>query len=112
MTEKESTQVQNVHLRRPDGPYGDAAEFPDCVTARGAKHLEEMAAMVGQGCRAIMLYLVQRDDCSHFRTAADLDPGYHDGLRRALDSGVEALCWSCAITPESIELDRPLPIRL
>lgn len=105
-------EVKNVHLRRPDGPYGDAAEFPDCVTARGAKHLEEMAAMVGQGCRAIMLYLVQRDDCSHFRTAADLDPGYHDGLRRALDSGVEALCWSCAITPESIELDRPLPIRL
>jgi sugar fermentation stimulation protein A len=105
-------EVKNVHLRRPDGPYGDAAEFPDCITARGAKHLEEMAAMVAQGCRAVMLYLVQRGDCSHFRTAADLDPAYHDGLRRALDSGVEALCWSCAITPESIELDRPLPIRL
>ncbi|CAO3405699.1 Sugar fermentation stimulation protein SfsA [Azospirillum largimobile] len=105
-------EVKNVHLRRPDSPYGDAAEFPDCVTARGAKHLEEMAAMVAQGCRAVMLYLVQRGDCSHFRTAADLDPAYHDGLRRALDSGVEALCWSCAITPESIELDRPLPIRL
>lgn len=105
-------EVKNVHLRRPDGPYGDAAEFPDCVTARGAKHLEEMTAMVAQGCRAVMLYLVQRGDCTHFRTAADLDPAYHDGLRRALDSGVEALCWSCAITPESIELDRPLPIRL
>ncbi|MGA1860585.1 DNA/RNA nuclease SfsA [Brevundimonas sp. HT1-5] len=105
-------EVKNVHLRRPNGPHGDAAEFPDCVTARGAKHLEEMTAMVAQGCRAVMLYLVQRGDCSHFRTAADLDPVYHDGLRRALDSGVEALCWSCAITPESIELDRPLPIRL
>ncbi|MDR6773971.1 sugar fermentation stimulation protein A [Azospirillum sp. BE72] len=105
-------EVKNVHLRRPDGPHGDAAEFPDCVTARGAKHLEEMAAMVAQGCRAVMLYLVQRGDCTHFRTAADLDPAYHDGLRRALDSGVEALCWSCAITPESIELDRTLPIRL
>lgn len=109
-------EVKNVHLRRPQGPHGPyedgAAEFPDCVTARGAKHLEEMAAMVSQGCRAVMLYLVQRGDCTHFRTAADLDPTYHDGLRRALDSGVEALCWSCAITPESIELDRPLPIRL
>ena len=105
-------EVKNVHLLRPDGPHGDAAEFPDCVTARGAKHLEEMAAMVAQGCRAVMFYLVQRGDCSHFRTAADLDPTYHDGLRRALDSGVEALCWSCAITPEAIELDRPLPIRL
>ena len=105
-------EVKNVHLRRPDRADGQAAEFPDCVTARGAKHLEEMTAMVAQGHRAVMLYLVQRGDCSHFRTAADLDPAYDAGLRRALDSGVEALCWACAITPESIELDRPLPLRL
>lgn len=105
-------EVKNVHLRRPDRHDGRAAEFPDCVTARGAKHLEEMTAMVAAGCRAVMVYLVQRTDCSHFRVAEDLDPAYFAGLRRALDSGVEALCWSCAISPESIELDRPLPVRL
>lgn len=105
-------EVKNVHLRRPAKGDGLAAEFPDCVTARGAKHLEEMTAMVAQGHRAVMLYLVQRADCTHFRTAADLDPAYDAGLRRALESGVEALCWSCMITPESIELDRPLPLRL
>ncbi|MFC5307640.1 DNA/RNA nuclease SfsA [Azospirillum picis] len=105
-------EVKNVHLRRPGSVHATAAEFPDCVTARGAKHLEEMAAMVAQGCRAVMLYLVQRSDCTYFRTAADLDPAYDAGLRHALQAGVEALCWSCAITPESIELDRPLPIRL
>ncbi len=101
-----------MHLRRPARGDGQAAEFPDCVTARGAKHLEELTAMVAQGHRAVMLYLVQRSDCTHFRTAADLDPTYDAGLRRALESGVEALCWACAITPDAIELDRPLPLRL
>ncbi|MGQ9369591.1 DNA/RNA nuclease SfsA [Azospirillum sp. ST 5-10] len=105
-------EVKNVHLRRPRLGDGRAAEFPDCVTARGAKHLEELAAMVAAGHRAVMLYLVQRSDCAYFRVAADLDPAYAAGLRRAVAAGVETLCWSCAITRESIELDRPLPIRL
>jgi sugar fermentation stimulation protein A len=56
-------EVKNVHLRRA----GDWAEFPDCVTARGTRHLAELSAMVGQGARAIMLYLVQRTDCAAFR---------------------------------------------
>ncbi|PWC53654.1 DNA/RNA nuclease SfsA [Azospirillum sp. TSO22-1] len=109
-------EVKNVHLRRPhpgDGQDGVIwAEFPDCPTARGAKHLEELAAMVAQGCRAVMLYLVQRMDCTHFRVARDIDPAYDAGLRRAVAAGVETLCWSCALTRESIELDRPLPLRL
>ncbi|WP_448189512.1 DNA/RNA nuclease SfsA [Azospirillum sp. sgz301742] len=109
-------EVKNVHLRRPqlDNGQGDMvfAEFPDCVTTRGAKHLEELAAMVAQGCRAVMLYLVQRMDCTHFRVARDIDPAYDAGLRRAVEAGVETLCWSCALTRESIELDRPLPLRL
>lgn len=105
-------EVKNVHLRRPDRGDGLAAEFPDCVTARGAKHLEEMTDMVRQGARAVMVYLVQRTDCAYFRIAADIDPTYAAGLRRARESGVEAVCWSCRITPEAIELDRPLPLRL
>lgn len=110
-------EVKNVHLRRPRisndlGGDGLGAEFPDCVTARGAKHLEEMAEMVRQGARAVMVYLVQRGDCDYFRVAADIDPTYDTGLRRARESGVEAVCWSCRITPEAIELDRPLPIRM
>ena len=105
-------EVKNVHLRRPSLGDGLCAEFPDCPTARGAKHLEELAAMVAQGCRAVMLYLVQRMDCTHFRVARDIDPAYDAGLRRAVDAGVETLCWSCTLTRESIELDRPLPLRL
>jgi len=68
--------------------------------------------MVALGCRAVMLYLVQRMDCTHFRVARDIDPAYDAGLRRALGAGVETLCWACALTRESIELDRPLPLRL
>ncbi|EWY42014.1 XRE family transcriptional regulator [Skermanella stibiiresistens SB22] len=105
-------EVKNVHLRRPDRHGGMAAEFPDCVTTRGAKHLVELADMVALGCRAVMLYLVQRTDCDHFRVAHDIDLSYHRGLVTAAAAGVETLCYSCAITPEAILLDRSLPVHL
>ena len=105
-------EIKNVHLRRLDRHGGTAAEFPDCVTARGAKHLVELADMVALGCRAVMLYLVQRADCDHFRVAEDIDPVYHKGLLSAREAGVETLCYSCTVTPEAILLDRPLPVFL
>ena len=105
-------EIKNVHLRRLDRHGGRAAEFPDCVTARGAKHLVELADMVALGCRAVMLYLVQRADCDHFRVAEDIDPVYHKGLLSARKAGVETLCYSCTVTPEAILLDRPLPVFL
>jgi len=101
-------EVKNVHLKR--GP--DAAEFPDCVTARGAKHLGELAAMVAAGARAVMVYLVQRADCGHFSLAADLDPGYARAFAQARTAGVEAVCYSCAVSCEGIAVAGPLPIRM
>lgn len=101
-------EIKNVHLMRRPG----LAEFPDSVTARGAKHLEELGAMAERGARAVMFYLVQRTDCERFSLAEDIDPTYAAGLRRALDRGVEAICYSCTISAEEIELHRPLPIRL
>jgi sugar fermentation stimulation protein A len=98
-------EVKNVHLRR-----ATAAEFPDCVTARGAKHLVELAAMVAAGHRAVMLYLVQRADCDRFRIAADIDPTYARELARSMKAGVEALCHACRITTTSIEVAEPLPL--
>jgi len=105
-------EVKNVHMKRVDGPDPQAAEFPDSVTKRGAKHLQELSEMVNQGARAVMVYLVQRADCTHFNLAEDIDPGYAAAFRAARNAGVEALCYACRIELEGIELDNPLPIRL
>ncbi len=105
-------EVKNVHLRRPERSYPSAAEFPDSVTARGAKHLVELSEMVAQGARAVMVYLVQRSDCDHFRIAGDIDPAYRDGLNRAVAAGVETICLACRITTEAIEVEKPLPVVL
>ena len=101
-------EVKNVHLSRDPG----LAEFPDSVTARGSKHLEALAAMVKQGARAVMLFVVQRSDCKAFRPAADLDPAYAAGLIRAMAAGVETLCYDCDVTTEEVTLRRPLPLIL
>ena len=101
-------EVKNVHLVRRAG----VAEFPDSVTARGAKHLVELAKVREGGARAVMVYLVQRGDCARLEIAADIDPGYDRALRTAVDRGVETLCYSCKITETGIRLDRALPLAL
>lgn len=99
-------EIKNVHLSRQP----PLAEFPDCVTERGAKHLRELSAMVAAGHRAVMLFVVQRDDCNHFRIAADCDPGYAAGFIEARNAGVEALCYACSVTEAGIAIARRLPI--
>lgn len=98
-------EVKNVHLKR-----GDWAEFPDAVTVRGAKHLAELRDMVALGHRAVMLYLVQREDCTGFRPAADIDPAYSRGLAAAMRDGVEAFCYTCRLSIEDITIGPRLPI--
>ena len=100
-------EVKNVHLKR-----GPAAAFPDAVTARGTKHLGELRAMAAEGARAVMFFLVQRQDCDYFTVAADVDPAYAAALEHAMAGGVEVLCYTCALSLSGIVLDRPLPIRL
>lgn len=108
-------EVKNVHLKRS----GDWAEFPDSVTARGAKHLRELSDMIRSGARAAMVYVVQRDDCAQFRLAGDIDPTYAAAFAEAVGAGVEAYAFACRIdlTPLSadtaraeITLDAALPI--
>lgn len=103
-------EVKNVHLSRPDGPHPGAAEFPDSVTARGAKHLDELSAMVAAGHRAVMMFCVQRMDNDRLVLARDIDPAYGAAFDRAMAAGVEALCWDCTVTVEHITLRRPVPV--
>ncbi len=105
-------EVKNVHLKRDPRPAGGPAEFPDAVTARGTKHLRELANEAAGGARAVMVYVVQREDCDSFRIAADIDPAYERALHEAMARGVEALCYACQMTTEAILLTRPLPLEL
>ncbi len=104
-------EIKNVTMRRGFTP-AHKAEFPDSVTVRGAKHLIEMTDMVKKGARAVIFYLVQRTDCSAFRVAGDIDPAYEKELREALAAGVEAIGYSCEITPGGITVARPLTLDL
>jgi len=99
-------EIKNVHLLREPG----LAEFPDSKTERGVKHLAELTAMVREGHRGVMLYLIQRSDAQRFRTARDIDPVYAAALLAARDAGVEAYAAACRITPEGIDVDRLLPV--
>jgi len=105
---KTYVEIKNVHLSRSKG----LAEFPDSVTSRGAKHLVELGDMVDEGHRAVMVYLVQRQDCKEFSIAADIDPTYAEALKVAKGRGVEALCYSCKMTTKGIVVDKPVAMNL
>ncbi len=98
-------EVKSVTLSRTPG----LAEFPDCVTARGTKHLAELARVVARGHRAVMLYLVQRTDARRVTLAADIDPAYATGFAAARAAGVGVLCLATTITPQAIAVAGPLP---
>jgi sugar fermentation stimulation protein A len=102
-------EVKNVTMRR-DRTKGAPVEFPDAVTTRGAKHLRELAAMVREGHRAVMMYLVQRADSPAFAIAADIDPVYAEGLRAAMKAGVEVLSYGCRLTKHGIRVAKPVPL--
>jgi len=99
-------EVKSANLCRTAG----LVEFPDTVTKRGAKHMDELAAMVAEGHRAVVLYLVQRSDCSAFAVAADIDPAYNAAFEAARAQGVEALCYRVDLTLEVSSFGEALPI--
>lgn len=100
-------EVKNVHMKE-----GEYALFPDAVTVRGAKHMDELALLAQQGIRAVVLFVVQRDDCHAFAPAEAVDPHYAVRLRDAVAKGVEALCYCCYVTADEICIHRALPVRL
>jgi sugar fermentation stimulation protein A len=99
-------EVKNVHLMRRPG----LAEFPDCVTARGARHLDELAAMAASGARAVMLFVIQIGSARAFALARDIDPAYGLAFDRARAAGVEALAYTCRVSHDGVALARPVPL--
>ena len=101
-------EVKNVTLVESDGCY----YFPDSVTERGRKHLNELMMMIDAGHRAVMLFIVQRNDGKYFRPAAHIDPQYAETLRAAHRHGVEILVYRAEVLPEKIELAEAVAWRL
>ncbi len=101
-------EVKNCHMRR----QGTCAEFPDAVTTRGARHMEELVSVVRAGHRAVVIWCVQRMDCDSLAIAGDIDPGFEAAVTRASGMGVETLAYSCRLTTEDIVIDRRIPVRL
>lgn len=110
-------------LEGPDGPThvevknttlaeGDLARFPDAVTARGAKHMDELARVAGDGGRAAVVFLVHRSDARRFAPADAIDPAYGKALRRAAAAGVMVLPYGAHAGPDGVHVTERLPASL
>jgi sugar fermentation stimulation protein A len=99
-------EVKNVHLMRKPR----VAEFPDCVTDRGAKHMEELAAAIGSGARAGVLFVIQIASADRFAVARDIDPAFAAAFHVARGQGVQMLAWRCNVNLNGIEIAAPVPI--
>lgn len=107
--EKETcfAEVKNVTLRK-----GHYALFPDAITTRGRKHLETLIRLKGKGYRAVMLYIIQRMDVDIFAPAWDIDPGYSETLKKAVEYGVEVFPVQAEVSPQRIVLKGVLPFEI
>lgn len=89
---------------------GGVSSFPDSVTERGRRHLEELMGVVDEGHRAVMLFCAQRSDARRVKPADDVDPAYGHALRRARGHGVEILAYRCDVSPESMVVRERIPV--
>lgn len=99
-------EVKNVTLVEKK-----VAFFPDAVTLRGQKHLEELESMVAQGHRAVLLFVLQRSDGEFIAPADHIDPAYGRILRKVSRKGVEILGYRAAVSPKEIKLIETVPVR-
>ena len=102
--EKCFLEVKNVTLLREK----KIAEFPDAITSRGTKHLNELCNAKNQGYKSYILYLIQRNDCDSFRIAKDIDEKYKDAFNKAIKNGVKILCYDCKLSNEEIKLNNQI----
>ncbi len=85
--------------------------FPDAVTTRGLKHLNELQRSLEIGYRSVMFFLVQRTDAHFFTPADHIDPTYAQGLHMARSKGVEVIVYGTEITHEGLGLGPRIPCR-
>jgi len=101
-------EVKNVTLSREK----KKAEFPDAVTSRGLKHIKELMNAFKKGYKIFILYLVQREDCSSFTIAKDIDPVYSKALTKAVKNNLNLLCYDCKFSSKGIKLNKKIKIKI
>lgn len=101
-------EIKNVTLLADDGCYA----FPDAVTERGRKHLNELIEVVKAGHRAAMLFVIPRSDGTSFRPAREIDPKYSEALTAAVKAGVEIHAWEAEVSPEELRLTKSVSLVL
>ena len=97
-------EVKNVTLSRQKG----LAEFPDTVTERGLKHINELIKASKKDYKIYILYLIQREDCKFFTIAKDIDPNYANALSKAVKNKLKILCYDCKFSSKGIKLNKKL----
>ena len=105
---KAFVEVKNVTLSREKS----IAEFPDAVTTRGLKHINELLKASKKNYKIFILYLIQRDDCKSFTIAKDIDPNYATALMKAINNKLKILCYDCKFSSKGIKLNNKIKIKI
>ncbi len=105
---KSFIEVKNVTLSRKKG----VAEFPDAVTSRGVKHIDELLKASKKNYNIYLIFVIQRDDCNQFKIAKDLDPKYYQTLIKAVKKKLNILCYDCKFSTKGIKLNRKIKVNL
>ena len=105
---KAFVEVKNVTLSRDK----KKAEFPDAVTSRGLKHINELINASKKGYKIFILYLIQREDCNYFSIAKDIDADYAKALVKAVKNNLNILCYDCKFSSKGIKLNKKIKINI
>ena len=101
-------EVKNVTLCREK----KIAEFPDAITSRGSKHIQELMEANKKGYKIYLFFVIQRNDCNKFKLAKDIDPEYCELLLKAVKKNLKILCYDCKFSPKGIELNREIQLKI
>ena len=104
---KAFVEVKNVTLARKP----KIAEFPDAITSRGAKHINELIKASKKGYKIYIAFIVQREDCDQFDIASDIDPEYSRLLSKAIKEKLNILCYDCKFSSKGIKLNKKIKFK-
>ena len=99
-------EVKNVTLSREQG----IAEFPDSITSRGLKHIKKLELSMKHGYDAVVIFLIQREDCNFFKIAKDIDHKYYEAYNKNKKKGVKFIAYSCKVNSKKIEVEKKIKI--